>query len=235
MTIGDVKGLTPPQFFDHIVQAKLNARGPVEGLNFFFGRDRAGDISTLRSLCKAAGISLDVMPAVRFDDRMVSSSAVCSAIADGRIAVAVELLCHPFRVRVTVVRGASIGFPTANLENVETFLPADGVHAGRTYDSGRSHPAAINVGSNPTFNDLTRKLEVHLIASRESSTVNRSTSISWPASARPSASRVSPNCGCKSNATSNKRGRWLSKQRPMGPIYRKTPGQRSRSATLSQR
>jgi len=167
MAIGDVRGLTPPQFFDRIAQAKLNARGPMERPNFFFGRDRAGDISTLRSLCEVAGVSLDVVPAVRFDDRMVSSSAVRSAIADGRIAVAVELLGHPFRVRGTVVRGAGrgtcIGFPTANLENVETLLPADGVYAGRAYDSGRSYPAAINVGSNPTFNDLTRKLEVHLI------------------------------------------------------------------------
>ena len=163
MAIGDVRGLTPPQFFDRIVQAKLNARGPVEGPSFFFGRDQAGDISTLRSLCEAAGISLDVVPAVRFDDQMVSSSAVLSAITDRRIAVAVELLGHPFRVRVTVARGTSIGFPTANLENVETLLPADGVYAGRAYDSGRSFPAAINVGSNPTFNDLTRKLEVHLI------------------------------------------------------------------------
>ena len=159
--------LTPPQFFDRIVQDKLNARGLVEGPNFFFGRDRAGDISTLLSLCEVADVSLDVVPAVRFDDRMVSSSAVRSAITDGRIAAAVGLLGHPFRVRGMVVRGsgrgADIGFPTANLENVETLMPADGVYAGRAYDSGRSYPAAINVGSNPTFNDPTRKMEVHLV------------------------------------------------------------------------
>lgn len=159
--------LTPDEFFDRIVRGELDARGLVEGANFFFGRDRAGDIETLRTLCDSAGISLDVVPPVHFGDRVVSSSAVRADIAAGRMAHAVRLLGHPYRIHGVVARGAdrggALGFPTANLEGVETLLPADGVYAGVAHREGRGFPAAINVGHNPTFGQTVRKLEVHLV------------------------------------------------------------------------
>jgi riboflavin kinase / FMN adenylyltransferase len=159
--------LTPERFFAGIVQGEIAARGLVEGPNFFFGRDRAGDIETLRSLCDAAGLSLDVVPPVPFGDRLVSSSAVRSDIAAGRIAHAADLLGHPYRIRGTVIggaaRGGTLGFPTANLEQIETLLPADGVYAGIARCEGGSFPAAINVGHNPTFGEERRKVEVHLV------------------------------------------------------------------------
>jgi riboflavin kinase/FMN adenylyltransferase len=159
--------LTPVQFFEGIIRSKLNVLGLVEGPNFFFGRDRAGDIETLHSLCNAAGLSLDVVPALQFGERMVSSSAVRSDIAAGRVSHAVELLGHPYRLQGNVVKGAKrgsdIGFPTANLEQIETLLPGDGVYAGMAQVGGQSFAAAINVGHNPTFGEAERKVEVHLI------------------------------------------------------------------------
>jgi riboflavin kinase/FMN adenylyltransferase len=60
-------------------------------------------------------------------------------------------------------RGAGIGFPTANLEAIDTLIPGDGVYAGRAHVRGQSYPAAINVGHNPTFAEAVHKVEVHLI------------------------------------------------------------------------
>jgi riboflavin kinase/FMN adenylyltransferase len=159
--------LTPEQFFERIIRSEMNVLGLVEGPNFFFGRDRAGDIETLHSLCDAAGLSLDVVPALQFGDRMVSSSAIRSDIAAGRVSHAVDLLGHPYRLQGNVVKGAErgsdLGFPTANLEQIETLLPADGVYAGMAHVSGRTFAAAINIGHNPTFDEAMRKVEVHLI------------------------------------------------------------------------
>src|SRR5205823_12227245 len=82
-------------------------------------------------------------------------------------AVAAQLLGRPHRIRGTVAvgqrRGQTLGFPTANLEGVETLIPGDGVYAVRVQHAGRSWAGAANVGPNPTFGEQARKLEVHLI------------------------------------------------------------------------
>lgn len=159
--------LTPEAFFGDIILGELNAVGLVEGPNFFFGRHRAGNVETLRTLCETAGRSLEIVPAVVVRNRMVSSSEVRSLIGAGQIAEAVELLGHPYRVRGVVgcgaARGRSIGFPTVNLEQIATLLPPDGVYAGVCTVDGVRHPAAINLGPNPTFGEVCRKFEAHLL------------------------------------------------------------------------
>jgi len=97
----------------------------------------------------------------------VSSSRIRSALLDGDVRLARELLGRPYRVsgRVAVGRrrGRTIGFPTANLEGVATLIPRDGVYAARVTVGGETWPAAVNVGPNPTFGESARKLEAHLI------------------------------------------------------------------------
>jgi riboflavin kinase/FMN adenylyltransferase len=159
--------LTPDQFFDAILISELNAKGIVEGPNFCFGKDRKGDIDTLRDLCQSRGVELDVVSPIEEGEVMVSSSAIRALVAGGRMNEAVRLLGHPFRVCGRVIEGArrgrTIGFPTANLEGIETLLPGDGVYAGRLLIDGRFYAAAINIGPNPTFHETARKLEVHVI------------------------------------------------------------------------
>jgi riboflavin kinase / FMN adenylyltransferase len=158
--------LTPEEFFDAIVVAELRARGIVEGPNFCFGKDRKGDIGTLQELCRLRGVTLQVAEPVG-GEAMVSSSAIRGLIDEGRMAEAVALLGHPYRLRGEVIggahRGQTIGFPTANLARIETLLPADGVFGGIARVDGRLFAAAINVGPNPTFGESNRKVEVHLI------------------------------------------------------------------------
>jgi riboflavin kinase/FMN adenylyltransferase len=166
-TTGQLLQQSPREFFDTIVRTQLQARGLVEGPNFFFGRDRAGDVRVLREFCDAAGLSLQVVAPVEEGGAIVSSSAVRKALVAGRVAAAVEMLGHPHQLTGCVVtgaeRGRQIGFPTANLAEVATLLPADGVYAGCAAWEGRSIPAAVHIGPNPTFGEESRKVEVHLI------------------------------------------------------------------------
>jgi riboflavin kinase/FMN adenylyltransferase len=158
--------LTPEEFFDAILVAELRAKGIVEGPNFCFGKDRKGDIGALRDLCLRRGVVLDVVEPVG-GETMISSSTIRSLIDEGRMAEAVELLGHPYRLRGEVVsgarRGQMIGFPTANLARIETLLPGDGVYGGIAAIGDRTFAAAINVGPNPTFGENNRKVEAHLI------------------------------------------------------------------------
>lgn len=158
---------SPAEFFTQIVVDRLHARGVVEGPNFCFGRDRAGDVDTLRQLCDESGLSCEVVVPVVVDDDLISSSKIRAQIVAGNVNVAADWLGHNYRVTGTVARGAgrgaSVGFPTANLENVETLIPANGVYAGRAFLGEEMHTAAVNVGTNPTFGDARQKLEVHLL------------------------------------------------------------------------
>jgi riboflavin kinase/FMN adenylyltransferase len=159
--------LSAAEFFDRIVRDALAARALVEGPNFFFGHNREGTIDRLRELAAAAEISLDVVPPVVIDGAIVSSSRVRDLIRAGDVEQAARLLSAPYRIRGMVThgagRGAKIGFPTANLEAIDTLLPAQGVYAGRAWVADASWPAAINLGPSPTFGDSSVRVEVHVI------------------------------------------------------------------------
>lgn len=159
--------LSARQFFDRIVRDALAAKAMVEGPNFYFGHNREGTIDVLRKLTKDGRLSLDIVPPVEFDGQLVSSSRVRQLIAAGEVATACQMLTAPYRIRGIVThgagRGAKLGFPTANLEGVDTILPAHGVYAGRAWINGDHWPAAINIGPNPTFGEAAAKVEAHLV------------------------------------------------------------------------
>ena len=163
--------LTATQFFDQIVRNRLDARALVEGPNFYFGRGREGTIQVLRNMTDAAGIELEVVEPVVLDGELVSSSRVRSLIAAGDVDRARAMLTHPYRIRGMVAhgagRGSKIGFPTANVEAIDTLLPAAGVYAGIGTRGETTWPAAINIGPNPTFGEHALKVEAHLIGCHE--------------------------------------------------------------------
>ncbi|HKA06272.1 MAG TPA: bifunctional riboflavin kinase/FAD synthetase [Gemmataceae bacterium] len=166
-TTPELLKLSPAGFFQTILRESLGARGLVEGFNFRFGRDRAGSNETLRSLCAAAVIPFLEVPAFILDGRPVSSSRVRDALGSGDIASATELLGRPHRLAGIVgtgaQRGRTIGFPTANLERVETLLPADGVYAVQVTASHGRFAGAAHIGPNATFGENARTVEVHLL------------------------------------------------------------------------
>lgn len=165
--------LTAQQFFDEIVIGAIDAKAMVEGPNFYFGHNREGTIERLAEMTRAAGLTLDIVRPVELEGgQLVSSSLIRRLISEGDVATAATMLTEPYRIRGMVThgagRGATIGFPTANLEAIDTLLPAIGVYAGRVPLSGMPVAAAINVGPNPTFGEHAFKVEVHLIDRDES-------------------------------------------------------------------
>jgi riboflavin kinase / FMN adenylyltransferase len=155
------------EFFEQVIQRQVAARAMVEGENFGFGRNREGDTELLKKFCLTAGMAISVVAPVLLDGRPISSSRVRQALLEGDVAGAREQLNRPYQIRGVVgtgqQRGRTIGFPTANLTQVRSLLPADGVYAvGVRCASGRWLGAA-NIGSNPTFDENIRKIEVHLL------------------------------------------------------------------------
>ncbi|MEJ5996954.1 bifunctional riboflavin kinase/FAD synthetase [Corynebacterium sp. H130] len=176
----DLAQLSPEEFFTTVLVDVLDARVVIVGENFTFGRMAAGNVETLRELGAERGIDVIVMPLLEEDGVRFSSTTVRRFLADGNVATAARILGRPFSVSATVVRGAGrggkeLGFPTANMYFPdERALPADGVYAGWfivrstapiTGDMavGERYPAAISVGTNPTFGDARRSVETFVL------------------------------------------------------------------------
>jgi riboflavin kinase/FMN adenylyltransferase len=156
-----VAGWSPEEFVDRILVDLLHATAVVVGANFRFGHRAAGDVALLTELGRTRdftteGIELDGGPMVW------SSTYVRTCLAAGDVAGAAEALGRPVTVRGVVARGdrrgRELGFPTANVPTGDpgerpAAVPADGVYAGwlRRLDTGERFPAAISVGTNPTF------------------------------------------------------------------------------------
>ena len=155
--------LTPEAFFEDVVRHLFEAKAMAEGYNFRFGRQRIGDVETLRALCVQHGLALDVVPPVLDGGEPISSSRIRSALANGDVANAGRWLNRTYSicgiVEAGAKRGRTIGFPTANLGHVRTLIPKDGVYAGRVGE----YSAAVNIGPNPTFGEFAKKIEVHLL------------------------------------------------------------------------
>ncbi len=155
------------EFFDRIILGRLDARAMVEGSNFFFGHNRSGTTDVLREFCNEANIALEVVEPVAMDGGIVSSSRIRALVAEGRVEEASTLLTQPYRLRGTVDRGAGrgagLGYPTANVERIDTLLPREGIYAGRAHTQDTAWPAAVSIGPNPTFDDGARKVEAHLV------------------------------------------------------------------------
>lgn len=165
--------LAPEEFVQSYLVDALGATTVLVGDDFRFGRGGAGNPALLAELGPQHGFHIDVIEDVLLPDleRRASSSWIRELLGEGDVAEAARVLGRPVAVRGEVVhghkRGRELGFPTANLSPLtDAIVPADGVYAGwlNDHDTGIRHPAAISVGTNPTFDDvLTRQVEAHVI------------------------------------------------------------------------
>ena len=155
--------LTPDEFARRVLHEVVGAEVVMVGEDFRFGAKGAGSIETLRSLAPDLGFEVDVIDDVRPEaGRKVSSTWIRELLAQGDVGGAAELLGRAPSVRGVVVHGAArgreLGYPTANLSpDCEGLIPADGVYAGTLTDGDQVYPAAISVGSNPTFEGVPPK------------------------------------------------------------------------------
>jgi riboflavin kinase/FMN adenylyltransferase len=166
----DVASWSPHEFAERVLARALRAVVVVVGANFRYGSRASGDVETLTASgeelgFRVVGVPLDGGPQVW------SSTYVRTCLATGDVAGAAQALGRPFLVRGVVVRGdqrgRQLGFPTANVPtSTVTAAPADGVYAGwlRRLDTGERFPAAISVGTNPTFDgERERRVESYVL------------------------------------------------------------------------
>lgn len=146
---------------------KFNPKVVVVGYDFSFGRGGAGTLEILKEEGKMRGFVVEVVEASRVDGMVVSSSKIRNLIEAGEIAKANRLLGRPYSLHGPVVkghgRGKKLGFPTANVDSSAEIIPADGVYAGEVVLNGKALPAMVNVGTNPTFEDLARTIEACIL------------------------------------------------------------------------
>jgi len=158
---------TAGAFFERVLLGAFGAVGVVEGGDFRFGKDRAGDVATLRRWGRPHGWTVETVGPVTAGGEPVSSSRIRKLIADGRIAEGNELLGRPHRITGAVVtgegRGRTLGFPTANLAELDVLAPAPGVYAGQAEVDGIAYPVALHLGPRPTFDAGPPTAEAHLL------------------------------------------------------------------------
>ena len=162
-----IAALTPQTFISDVLVGKLNAKHVVVGEGFRFGANASGTAEDLR----AAGIAVhEVGHVISHGDR-VSSTRIRHALAESKLELANSLLTRPHRIEGTVIygqqRGRELGYPTANIApSFRQAIPADGIYAGwmTKLETGERWPAAISIGTNPTFSDIeTRSIEAFAI------------------------------------------------------------------------
>lgn len=158
----------PPDFLRELASAFPSVETVSVGPNWRFGKNRSGDVALLQGWCAERKILLDNPEPVLFGGERISSSRIRAAITAGQLGSAGEMLGRPFTLFGIVGkgagRGAGLGFATANLVTEDECLPPDGVYAGRAHlGDGKTFPAAIHLGPQPTFGSQARHPEAHLI------------------------------------------------------------------------
>ena len=166
--------LSPDEFVRAVLSERLHAAAVVVGENFRFGYRAAGDVPLLAQLGEKYDFTAEGVPLLVVDGLTISSTYIRERLAAGDVASAAAALGRPHRVEGVVVRGhmrgRALGFPTANLESPPyTATPADGVYAGwlTSLDLDGTEvsrwPAAISVGTNPTFGGGDRTVEAYAL------------------------------------------------------------------------
>ena len=147
-------------FFEDIVQNKLNAGFVSVGFNYTYGARATGRPDTLRRECEAAGIGVGIHDAVIVDGEVVSSTLIREMIATGNMEMTAKLLGRPYSFNGTVKHGkrlgSRMGIPTINIPAPDRqMLPPNGVYFSRIHINGVLYNSVSNIGFNPTVNDDT--------------------------------------------------------------------------------
>ncbi|MCJ7665228.1 MAG: bifunctional riboflavin kinase/FAD synthetase [Actinobacteria bacterium] len=164
--------LSPESFCRDILLGLFEIKELFVGEGFRFGYRASGDIGLLKKYLEPAGVKVNEVKLLSSDEgEVISSTTIRNHYAKGNISMVRKLLGRDPYITGRVVRGAGrgrgIGFPTANLDIRDTLVvPGDGVYFGTVSiigEDGSRLPAVINIGDNPTFNDLKKNIETYII------------------------------------------------------------------------
>jgi riboflavin kinase / FMN adenylyltransferase len=154
--------------FMALLQKHLKMRGLIIGPDFALGKERKGNIESLTELGKKTGFRVTVVPPLKINGEVVSSTAIRQALAGGNMEKYHTLTGRPFSLQGKVVsgagRGGGLGFPTANLDIKKgQAIPPDGVYCGLAHINGSTFQTMTNIGRNPTFGENERTVESFII------------------------------------------------------------------------
>jgi riboflavin kinase/FMN adenylyltransferase len=158
--------MSPEDFVNQILVKQLEAGDVIVGENFTYGHKAAGNIETLKAHPE---FKVHILDLKADEEAIVSSTRIRAAITTGDVETARLLLSRPHRLDGVVVhgeaRGREIGYPTANLGNIDgQTIPADGIYAGWLTVGINRWSAAISIGTNPTFAGVRgRQVEAYAI------------------------------------------------------------------------
>jgi riboflavin kinase / FMN adenylyltransferase len=169
----DMAAWSPDEFAQRVLVEAVHATAVVVGANFRYGHRASGDVAALAAYGEQHGFSAEGIP-LDGGPQVWSSTYVRTCLAAGDVAGAAEALGRPYAVRGIVVqgdqRGRELGYPTANVPtDGMTAAPADGVYAGWLVrrDTGERFPAAISVGTNPTFDGVRERRVESFVLDRD--------------------------------------------------------------------
>jgi riboflavin kinase/FMN adenylyltransferase len=177
--------MSPEDFVKDVLVSQLSASTIIVGKNFTYGHKAAGNVESLIKDGLRFNFTVDVQDLQSGEGEIISSSRIRNLVTTGQVEEARTLLSRPHRLDGIVVhgekRGREIGYPTANLGNLdEQTIPSDGVYAGWLTVGINYWPAAISIGTNPTFaGERARQVEAYALDQEGLELYDKSASIEF--------------------------------------------------------
>jgi len=161
-----ISNMEADEFVKKVLVDKLNAAEIVIGKNHKFGNKQKGDYNFLEKISGDFDFNVTEVPLIKYESKKISSTWVRKTIIEGKLRLTKELLNRFYSVKGYVEkgtrRGTDLGYPTANIEAIETKLPLDGVYSSYVDYEGEKFPAMSYIGYSPTYGGEKRKVEVHI-------------------------------------------------------------------------
>ena len=161
--------MKPESFVRDILVERLKAKLIVAGFNYRFGYRGLGDASMLKDMGKSCGFKVIIIPPIKIDNEIVSSTLIRQYVSKGDMDRVFKLLGRHYSITAKVVSGrrigSTLGFPTANIHPEDyLILPSYGVYVTRTLVDGTLYSSVTNIGMNPTFEGIKKvSVETHIL------------------------------------------------------------------------
>jgi len=159
---------SPENYINNFLVRNFRPKIIVIGYNHQFGKNRAGNVDLLNTYAKSQNYVVEEISKQQVEDIAVSSTKIRQYLNEGAIAKANELLRHPYNINGIVIKGqqlgATIGFPTANLqiEEPNKLIPNEGIYAVFVERKQKIEQGMLYIGNRPTLNGKDRSIEVNI-------------------------------------------------------------------------
>ncbi len=155
-------------FIQKILVEKIGTKKLVIGYDHKFGKNREGSFEHLKANEAQYGFEVEEISRQDIDDVGVSSTKIRKALEEGEIDIANEYLGRFYSLAGNVVKGQqlgrSLGFPTANIQLIDSYklVPGDGVYAVEVMHKAHLYDGMLNIGYRPTVDGITKVMEVNI-------------------------------------------------------------------------